>query len=76
MLGKAVKNIFLAGPVQIIHDIGHIVDAAYLDICAGNNAGEFLAHLGLDNLDRRGGNALDFRDTLHHLNLLMFFQLC
>ena len=70
-----VEDALLAGAVQVVHDAGHVVDTAQLDVGCGHHAGELALHLRLDNLDGGGGGALHGGDGLHHLYLTGGLQL-
>ena len=51
------RDLVLALKTANVHHVGHVVDAAHLDVSVGDDAGELLAHLRLDDLDGHGGHA-------------------
>lgn len=75
MIVQTIEDVFLAGLVQVVHDAGHIADAAHLDVGLSGNAGEFPLYLCVDGLDGGGGGTLHGGDGLHHLDLSVGFQL-
>ena len=75
VLGQAVKDVFLAGAVQIVHHIRHKVYSAHLYIAGCHQAGELLLHLRLDDFYRSGGGTLHIGHILNHPDLPLVIQL-
>ena len=74
MDGQSVEDALFVAAVQVVHHVGHIADAAHLDVFVHHDAGELFAQLCFHQFDGSGGSALHFGDALHHFHLFVAVQ--